>query len=228
MAKEMKRYGVYEFSIGLRLTHWIRAVSIAFLIFSGYYISYVFMSPEISSEPTLFMNAKWRMAHQIAGFVLIGCLIFKIYLFLFDKHSRKEWKSILDFINPIVWIKQIKYYLFMGEHPHLKGVYNPLQFASYLFFYAILVLICLTGLVLYAHVYHDGFGGLIYESMRGFEAMMGGLANVRTIHRICMWVIMVFVVIHVYMAIFNAVKGKDGAMDAIISGYKYVKEDSKH
>jgi len=40
-----------------------------------------------------------------------------------------------------------------------------------------------------------------------------------------MWVIMVFVVAHVYMAVFNAVKGKNGAMDAIISGYKYVKDE---
>jgi len=26
------------------------------------------------------------------------------------------------------------------------------------------------------------------------------------------------------MAVFNAVKGKNGAMDAIVSGYKFVKE----
>ena len=112
----------------------------------------------------------------------------------------------------------------MGPHPHLRGVYNPLQFASYFFFYVILALICLTGLVLYPHVYHNGLGGAIYEPARYFEELMGGLANVRTIHRICMWIIMIFVPIHVYMAIFNAVKGKNGAMDAIVSGYKFVKE----
>lgn len=219
------RISEYEFSIGLRLSHWIRALCIVFLVISGYYISYVFISPDTSSTPTLFMGAKWRMWHQIAGFLLIACFIFKVYLFLFDKLSRKEWLSILDFINPSIWIKQIKYYLFMGKHPHLKGVYNPLQFASYFFFYLVLALICLTGLILYAHVYHDGLGGLIYEPMRVIEAYMGGLANVRTIHRISMWIIMIFVIVHVYMAIFNAVKGKDGAMDAIISGYKFIKKE---
>ena len=61
--------------------------------------------------------------------------------------------------------------------------------------------------------------------MRQCEELIGGLANVRTIHRICMWIIMVFVVAHVYMAVFNAVKGKNGAMDAIVSGYKYVKDE---
>nr|WP_314786433.1 Ni/Fe-hydrogenase, b-type cytochrome subunit [uncultured Campylobacter sp.] len=219
------RKSEYEFSIGLRATHWIRFFAITFLVVSGYYISYVFVSPEVTTQPVLFMNAKWRAAHQIAGFVLIACFIFKLYLFIFDKYSRKEVVSIVDFFNPKVWIAQIKYYLFLGPHPHLKGVYNPLQFASYFFFYLVLFLICLTGLVLYVHVYHEGLGGLLYEPMRRCEELMGGLANVRTIHRICMWIIMVFVVAHVYMAVFNSVKGKNGAMDAIVSGYKFVKDE---
>ena len=78
--------------------------------------------------------------------------------------------------------------------------------------------IILTGLILYTHTYHEGLGGLLYHILRPLEAAMGGLADVRTYHRILMWVIMIFVPVHIYMAIFNAVKGKDGAMDAIISG----------
>ncbi|MCR4941360.1 MAG: Ni/Fe-hydrogenase, b-type cytochrome subunit [Campylobacter sp.] len=225
--QKLDRTSEYEFSIGLRLTHWIRFVAITVLIVTGYYISYVFISPEISAEPTLFLNAKWRMVHQVAGFVLIGVTIYKTYLFIFDKKSRKELRSISDFINPIVWIRQIKFYLFIGRHPHLKGVYNPLQFIAYLMFYLVLFLIILSGLVLYVHVYHEGLGGFLYEPMRFFENLMGGLANVRTLHRICMWIIMIFIPVHVYMAVFNAVKGKDGAMDAIYSGYKFRKEEAE-
>ncbi|ANE32644.1 Ni/Fe-hydrogenase, b-type cytochrome subunit [Campylobacter hyointestinalis] len=220
-----KHIAEYEFSIGLRLTHWIRAISIVLLIVSGFYIAYVFVSPVITSEPTNFMNAKWRAVHQIVGFVLIGCFIFKLYLFFFDKKSHIERVSLKDFLSPKVWIDQIKYYMFMGKHPHLVGTYNPLQFVSYLFFYIILFVICLTGLILYVHVYHEGLGGLLYDPMRAVEAWMGGLANVRVVHHISMWIIMIFVLVHVYMAIYNAIKGKNGAMDAIVSGYKFPKED---
>ena len=144
----------------------------------------------------------------------------------FDKMSRKEFVSIVDFLNPIVWFRQVKFYLFLGKHPHLKGVYNPLQFVAYMFLYIVLFIIILSGLVLYTHVYHEGLGGLLYEPMRELEKLVGGLANVRTIHRICMWVIMIFIPIHVYMAVFNAIKGKDGAMDAIFSGFKFHKENA--
>ena len=193
MKNSKKHIADYEFSIGLRLTHWIRAISIVVLSVSGFYLAYVFVSPAITGEPINFMNAKWRAVHQIAGFILIGCFIFKTYLFL-------------------------------GKHPHIQGTYNPLQFASYIFFYIVLFVICLTGLILYVNVYHDGLGGLLYTPMRAIEAWMGGLANVRQIHHIAMWIIFIFVVVHIYMAVFNAIKGKDGAMDAIISGYKFPKE----
>ncbi len=224
----MKRKAEYEFSIGLRWTHWLRFFAIIALTVTGFYLTYVFVAPSVSDEPVLFLNAKMRMWHEIFGFLLIAVTIFKSYLFLFDKLSSKELVSFWDSINPKIWIAQIKYYLFMGEHPELKGVYNPLQFIAYVGLYAMIFLISLTGLVLYAHCYQGGGIGLfLYDYMRPIEAMMGGLAMVREIHHITMWGILIFVPIHVYMAVFNSFKGKDGAMDAIFSGYKF-KHNQKH
>ncbi|EOI0353177.1 Ni/Fe-hydrogenase, b-type cytochrome subunit [Campylobacter coli] len=223
--EKLQRKAEYEFSIGLRLTHWVRAFAIVVLVITGYYLSYVFQNPISNGEPVNFMQAKYRMVHQAVGFVLIACVIFKVYLFFFDRISRKERISIVDALNPKLWIEQIKFYLFLGKHLHLKGVYNPLQFVTYIFFYIVMVGIILTGLILYTHTYHEGLGGLLYEVLRPLEAALGGLADVRTYHRILMWVILIFVPVHIYMAFFNAIKGKDGAIDAIVSGYKFVKEE---
>ncbi|EPD4913841.1 Ni/Fe-hydrogenase, b-type cytochrome subunit [Campylobacter jejuni] len=225
--EKLQRKAEYEFSIGLRLTHWVRAIAIVILIGTGYYLSYVFQSPISNGEPVNFMQAKYRLVHQAVGFVLIACIIFKVYLFFCDKVSAKERRSVWDIFNIKLWIEQVKFYIFLGKHPHLKEVYNPLQFVTYFFFYLVILGIILTGLILYTHTYHEGLGGLLYHILRPLEAAMGGLADVRTYHRILMWVIMIFVPVHIYIAIFNAVKGKDGAMDAIISGYKFVKEE-KH
>ena len=79
--EKLQRKAEYEFGIGLRLTHWIRAVAIVILVGTGYYISYVFQSPNLPSDPSNFMQAKYRLVHQAVGFVLIGCIIFKGYLF---------------------------------------------------------------------------------------------------------------------------------------------------
>ena len=116
-------------------------------------------------------------------------------------------------------------YLFINKHPKLSGVYNPIQFMAYAGFYFMMFLLIITGFILYIHVYHDGLGGLLYTPMRALEVMMGGLAMVREIHHIAMWGVLIFILGHIYMAVFNAVHGKEGAMDAVFSGMKWKHED---
>ncbi|AXH09485.1 Ni/Fe-hydrogenase, b-type cytochrome subunit [Malaciobacter halophilus] len=218
----------YEFSFWLRVTHWVRAVAIVILTASGFYIAYPFIAPAHNGgEPVNFLNALFRSWHVIFGFLLIAVTIGKFYLFFFDKQSDIERASFKDFINPVVWIKQIKYYLLVGKHPHGKGVYNPLQFMAYLGVYGAIILISLTGLILYIHVYHEGMGGMLYDILRPVEVMMGGLAWVRELHHIAMWIFIIFLPIHIYLAIFNSVYGKSGAMDSIFSGYRWIKKKDK-
>lgn len=215
-----------EFSAGLRWAHWIRFFVIIALTVTGFYIAYVFVAPTPSSTPTIFLNAKFRMWHEVTGFILISITIYKIYLFIFGKMSKKERASFSDFLNLKAWIAQIKYYLFISkEHPKTKGVYNSLQFAAYVFLYALIILIYITGLVLYARDYHEGLGGFLLPYMEPIEALMGGLASVRELHHIAMWGILIFVPIHVYLAVFNSIMGEEGAIDSIISGYKFKKTE---
>jgi len=213
-----------EFTSLYRWQHWIRALSIVILTVTGFYIAIPFVSPVPNSEPTNFMYALFRSWHEIFGFVLIAVVLFKSYLFVFSKRYRGEMGSIMDFLNPKVWIQQVGYYLLITKHPHLKGTYNPLQFIAYIGFYVLMAVLIITGLILYVHVYHEGLGASLYGTMRGFEVMLGGLAWVRELHHIAMWGVILFVSVHVYMAIYNAVFGKDGSMDAIFSGLKWHKK----
>lgn len=218
----------YEFSIWLRVTHWIRALSIVVLTATGFYLAYPFIAATHSGgEPVNFLNALFRMWHVVFGFLLIAVTIGKFYLFIFDKESKKERSSFWDFINPKVWYSQIKYYLLIGKHPHAKGIYNPLQFLAYVGVYASIIAISLTGLILYIHVYHEGLGGFLFDLLRPLEVMLGGLAMVRELHHIFMWVFIIFLPIHVYLAVFNSVYGKTGSMDSIISGYRWDDEKDK-
>ena len=215
----------YEFSFWLRVTHWIRAFTIVVLTITGFYLAFPFIAPALNGgEPVNFLNALFRAWHIIFGFLLICVTIGKLYLFIFDKQSKLERLSFWDFINPKIWIQQIGYYLLISKHPHGKGIYNPLQFIAYIGVYVSIFMICLTGMILYVHVYHEGLGGLLYDSMRAIEVMMGGLAWVRQLHHIFMWVFIIFLPVHIYLSIFNSVYGKSGAMDSIISGYRWLKD----
>ncbi|WP_294964273.1 Ni/Fe-hydrogenase, b-type cytochrome subunit [Sulfurimonas sp.] len=213
-----------EFAASYRWQHWIRAVSIVVLTVTGFYIAVPFLTPAVNADPTNFMQSLIRSWHIIFGFVLISVIIFKSYLFIFAKNTEMERKALKDVINPKIWIQQIGYYLLVSKHPKLNGVYNPLQFMAYVTFYIAIFVLIITGLIMYVHDFHQGLGGFLYAPMKSIEVMMGGLANVRVIHHILTWGIMLFVVGHMYMAIYNAVFGKEGAMDAIFSGMKWHKK----
>ena len=176
-----------EFTSLYRWQHWIRALSIVILTVTGFYIAAPFVSPIPNSEPTNFMYGLFRSWHEIFGFVMIAVVLFKTYLFLFSKKYKGEIGSVQDFINSKVWAQQIGYYLLISKHPHLKGTYNPLQFVAYIGFYILMAILIITGLILYVHVYHDGLGAMLYDIMRYFEVMLGGLAWVRELHHIAMF-----------------------------------------
>jgi len=213
-----------EFSSGYRWQHWIRALSIVILTGTGFYIAVPFISPIPSSEPNNFLYALFRSWHIIFGFILTWVIFYKSYMFIFGRKHQMERDAIKDIFNLEIWKNQIGYYLLLTKHPKLSGVYNPVQFMAYAGFYFMMFLLILTGFILYVHVYHDGLGGLLYAPMRYFEVALGGVAMVREIHHIAMWGVILFIVGHIYMAIYNAVFGKEGAMDAIFSGIKWHKK----
>jgi len=210
-----------EFSAFYRWHHWVRVLSIIILTATGFYIGKPFISPIPSAEPTNFMYALFRSWHEIFGFVMISMFVGKTYYFFFVKKNRHEIKSMEDIFNFRNWVNQIGYYLFLTKHPKLTGVYNVVQFMAYVAFYFMIVGLILTGLILYVHVYHEGLGAILYDPMRSIEVIMGGLAVVREWHHILMWGVIFFVIAHIYMAVFNAVYGKEGTLDAIFSGYKW-------
>ncbi|GHV07450.1 Ni/Fe-hydrogenase, b-type cytochrome subunit [Campylobacterota bacterium] len=226
IAEQLEREIEKEYTVPTRWVHWLRFISIIALTVTGFYIASVFVAPSISSEPNLFFNARMRMWHEIFGFVLIGVTIFKIYTFFTDRSNpqKLEIVSVKDVFSLKVWVEQIKFYLFLGPHPKLRGIYNPLQFLAYAGLYVLLVVICLTGLVLYVHNYHNGLGGVLYGAMRPLELLFGGLAYTRLIHHLAMWAILIFAVGHLYMVIFNSIKVREGGLDSIVSGLKFKKK----
>ncbi len=210
-----------EFSPFFRWHHWIRFFAINFLIVSGFYISYPFLTPEVDSNPTGFLYAQGRTFHEIAGFILISMFIGKIYYFFFVKSDREEMNSFKDLFSIKKWMKQIGYYLFIGKHPILSGAYNVIQLFAYIGLYIMLLFLILTGLILYMYDFHNSFLSVLNTPLTSLEVMLGGLASVREIHHILTWGVIIFIIAHVYMSVFNAVYGKEGTIDSIVSGYKW-------
>jgi Ni,Fe-hydrogenase I cytochrome b subunit len=49
---------------------------------------------------------------------------------------------------------------------------------------------------------------------------VGGLANVRAIHRFTMWWFIVFTLIHIYMSVWNSLRSGNMLIEGMVSGFK--------
>ena len=210
-----------EFTTFYRWHHWIRVISIVALIITGFYLAYPAVTPDINAEPTNFLYAYYRGWHEIFGFIMISMFIGKSYYFFFSVRDKAEIHSFTDLFSLKNWVSQIGYYLLLKKHPKLSGAYNVIQLLAYVVFYLVSTGLVLTGLILYVNGYHEGLGGILYDSMKYFEVMLGGLASVRELHHILMWGVIFFIVGHIYMVVFNAVHGKEGTIDSMFSGYRW-------
>ncbi|WP_256384024.1 Ni/Fe-hydrogenase, b-type cytochrome subunit [Photobacterium toruni] len=207
----------YVFSFVIRLCHWLRAFAIFGLVITGFYIAWPFL---VAPNSTNVLEQGWiRLAHEVLGFILIAVTLIRLYLFFFS-HSNVERRSIQDIISPKSWVKQIKAYFWMGNAPH-RGAYGPLQLMVYAGISIAAIFMCVTGLTLYANVYHLGIGGMMWEPAQWVAYAMGGLDEVRKWHHYITWAFIIFVLIHVYMVIWTGIRFRNGSADAIMSGYDY-------
>jgi len=207
------------FSPAIRIFHWLRVMSILILVITGFYISWPFLVAPATND--IQVQSYIRFAHLVFGFLLTAITIVRAYLFFFAK-SDIERRSFKDVVSVNSWIKNLKSYLWMG-HLNKAGVYGPLQFMTYLVISLMVVLICITGLVLYANVYHQGMGGAMFGAANWITAQMGGLAWVRMVHHYLTWVFIIFTLVHVYMAVWCGIRFKHNSVDSIVSGYDYHK-----
>jgi Ni/Fe-hydrogenase 1 B-type cytochrome subunit len=206
---------IKAWSLGYILDHWIRVIAIAVLVFTGIYIH----TPFIAGGPDSFIMASMRFFHFVAAYALILGLVVRVYM-AFKSTFDADWKdfSIIENIKNIPDV--LGYYLFIkGSHKDYRR-YNPLQALAYLFTGVVIICTALTG----AAIYH-GRLFLIFPagSFQWVNTLLGGESYTRIWHILFMWYFIVFVLIHMYLALSITMIEKDRTLTSIFTGYKLKK-----
>lgn len=217
---------LYRLSAEVRGLHWLRALLITALIVTGFYLAKPFLIPEPTLEPVNFQNALVRFWHVVFGFGLAFVTIMRIFLFFFDDHSsRHERASFRDTVSLTSWRGQFNYYLMRGSFQR-QGAYGPLQLLAYLILMLLLFFQILTGMILHSANYHDGLGGFLDTLLGPLSVWLGGLTGVSNFHYLNMWIIIIFIPIHLYMVYWAANRTPGGTVETMFSGYGFKKTTS--
>lgn len=219
---EMKAY--YLFSPWLRIFHWVMVVCILVLFATGLYIGDPFYIGTQGTEPTFAVNNVFsmetvRFIHFIAAYILTASLILKIYGFLINRGDRlfpnpmnvKYWTGIID---------TKLHYMFMRPK-HLPYLRNSLARSGYATVYLLIIIEIITGFAMYFMVDPNSFLGKISGPV---ISLLGGEYMVHIIHHLIAWFIILFAIVHVYMAIRADYIEKGGEVSSMFSGIKYMEE----
>ena len=175
------------------VTHWINLISMIWLIISGFIIHYPFI-PGIMGI--------CRGGHVLFGFILFFNMLFRVIAAFFVKTSPtggtrkqdtdyKSWLPQKD--NRHQALEWIKYYLFLKKDHPLGAKLGVPQKLSYLLIPILIFVMWWTGMCIWAPVMDCGpFAATVN--------FVGGAMSMRIIHYYLMFVFIIFMFIHVYLA----------------------------
>jgi Ni/Fe-hydrogenase 1 B-type cytochrome subunit len=214
---------VYLWEWPIRAMHWAAAVSLVVLVVTGFYIGkpYFITHGEASAH---YMMGWMRFLHFVAAGVFVATAIIRVY-WLFAGNQFERWKALFP-VRKQDWInlfKQVKFYLMIQPEkaPHYLG-HNPLQQLSYTGMYAVALAQVVTGFAMYGQ---SRPGGLWYTLFGWVVPLLGGIQVVHFVHHVLTWAFLIFIPIHIYLALRADLLERTGTISSIVSGGRFVRSD---
>lgn len=206
----MSKKQVYIYKGFERFWHWMQAILIFFLAFTGF---------EIHGTYSFFGYRDAVRYHNVAAYMFIGLIVFAIFWHL----TTGEYKQYIPTFKNIK--AQLDYYIFgifrNAPHPTKKTVLsklNPLQKLTYFGLKILVIPLSLTSGLLYMFYR--------YPSRQGIEAInIQSLEFIAIFHTIAAILLVVFIVTHLYLITTGETVTSN--LKAMLTGYEEL-EDEAH
>jgi Ni/Fe-hydrogenase 1 B-type cytochrome subunit len=203
----------YCWSRLLRLFHWMYALSIVFLVATGFYVNSPWSATMIEGSAA-FPMATMRYFHFIAAHVFSAAVLIRLYLYLFGNAQERIWDILPVTRRNINNLKMtlMQYSYVSDRHDHRLG-HNVLAGLYYLVTLVFAMLMISSGFfMLYPEIpFWEGWGLMLFGSQQ----------SARYLHHITMWWFILFPVIHIYFCIWNDWQEPEGMISSIFNGAKF-------
>lgn len=206
----MRKKQVYIYKGFERFWHWMQAILIFFLAFTGF---------EIHGTYNFFGFRDAVRYHNVAAYMLIIIIVFAIFWHL----TTGEWRQYVPTLQNIK--AQLDYYIFgifrNAPHPTKKTVLsklNPLQKLTYFGLKILVIPVSVTTGLLYMFYR--------YPSRHGIESInIQTLEVVAIIHTIAAILLIVFIVTHLYLI--TTGESVTSNLKAMLTGFEELEDEDK-
>lgn len=207
----MSKRQIYIYRSFERFWHWMQAILIFFLAFTGF---------EIHGTYSFFGYRDAVRYHNIAAYMLIGLIVFAIFWHL----TTGEYKQYIPTFKNIR--AQLDYYIFgifrNAPHPTKKTVLsklNPLQKLTYFGLKILVIPVSVTSGLLYMFYR--------YPSKQGVEAInIQSLEFIAIFHTIAAILLIIFIVTHLYLI--TTGESVTSNLKAMLTGFEEIEDDNSN
>jgi len=224
-AQAHKEEAVYVYEAPVRLWHWVNAFAIFTLCVTGYLIGSP--PPAIHGEPSSHFLFGWiRFLHFSAGQILVVGFAFRFYWsFVGNSHAREIFRPHIFSRDYWKGVKhEMRWYAMLEKEPKKYSGHNPLAIlAMHILFVWAIVFMMVTGLALYG----EGEGpGVIHTLFTSWVIpLFGQSQDVHTWHHLGMWVIVTFIIVHIYAAVREDIMSRQSLISSMFSGWRTFRAD---
>lgn len=211
------RKDIYVWELPVRITHWVNVITIGILVVTGLYIETPFIITNGLASNQYLMGSM-RFIHFVAAFVFTVSVLFRVY-WAFVGNTYANWRQIIPSkaARRRGMRRMLAFYLFLRRNAPAVVGHNPLAGSAYMILLILFVLQIITGFALYSLPFDHG---TFWPIAFGWIIVIFGAQPVKLVHDIIMWLILAFVVHHVYTAILIDIEERSGLMSSIFTGFK--------
>ena len=209
---------VYVWELPVRVSHWFIVLSAAVLAFTGYYMHNPFITVRAR---TAYVMGTMRYIHLLAASVFISAFLLRIYWF-FVGNEWSNWRAFVP-IRRQQWQgmgRMVAYYSFLRNNLTHSVGHNALAAVTYMVMFTLMFVEILTGLALYSYTVSNR----VLTFFIGWLPRLIDISSLRLAHFLIMFAFFVFVIHHVYSAVLVSWEERNGLIESIFTGYKFVPE----
>jgi Ni/Fe-hydrogenase 1 B-type cytochrome subunit len=217
---------VYVWEAPVRLWHWVMMLAMFVLIGTGFLIGVP--PPSVGGEAyDTFWFGYIRFLHFAAGYVFAVFFALRVYWALVgNRYAREIFTVPVQMLSAQFWsgfVHQALYYLFVHRESRGYLGHNPLAAAAMFFMYLLgAVWMIVSGFALYGE--GAGMGSWQFKLFTSWlQPLVGDSQQLHTYHRLGMWYLVIFSIVHIYMVFREDIFSKETVISTMINGWRVPK-----
>lgn len=229
------RTPVKRMTLFMRINHWAVAISMLAAIITGLYIGYPYYQTLIAETAVDKYVMAWNRAiHFYAAIIFDVSSIVVAYLYFFSRFEKAYKKLIPTPTNIKEFFAVFVNLITLNRVKNFDSTHQDSFNAVFFFIFHIMLLLMLfTGLQLYVHALAAGESSIgawwpwiLHVATDWTLYVFGGMMGVRHVHHYIAWLLVVWVMFHIYYQIWRTIYWREGDISIAFNGEKYKKTTS--